>query len=726
MRILVPIIALLLGLLVAFAFLNKSSENRVEEQQREQVIAQNVEAEDQAAVKEQQAADKAVEEKADTTAAVAPVKTIEGLHVLAADNAQNVSLGTEDPEGEYDLKVNFVKWGSGIKNFTLARYDKETGPSEERYTVEGTLTTPAELGGFTAYPYAASKVLINGQSVNLLNVPWNASEVRKTEQGEEVTMSVVIADAGNKPVLEIQRTFLLPKKSYSVQLQQKLVNKTGEPIDVQFIQYAQGDVIDDGAAYLGDRRLFLTAYFPESDTTRSRILLDSGFVNRRNLLSEFKSAAEDNAPAPSGLWPNDSIDAGSDLAWFASENRYFSVVTSADVPSTVTTTRKVEALQSVFPVIRTEVVPSYASYPNATDAQRFIIFSLESQKTQIAAGDSESLDISIFAGPRYSKIFKTQPYIAMNFDEMVRYELGCTWCTFQPLARGLLWFLTVLHAIFQDWGIAIVILVLFVRLLLHPITRRSQINMMKMGKQMQALQPEMEKLKKKYADDAQALQRETMKLYREKGVNPLNMLGCLPMLLQMPIWVALYAMLYYAIELRGQPAFYNLFHQIGLLFNGHEWAFLTDLSSPDRFITLFDEPKTLSLFLTLDYSSINLLPLLMAVVFFFQQKFTTPPATTDQAKQQQKMMKFMVFLFPLFLYSAPSGLTLYILASTSAGIIDSYIVRKHVKELEESGELFKPRKPRKAGGFGERMQKMLEAKMREQQQKQQGQNRKKK
>src|SRR5690606_9184224 len=108
----------------------------------------------------------------------------------------------------------------------------------------------------------------------------------------------------------------------------------------------------------------------------------------------------------------------------------------------------------------------------------------------------------------------------------------------------------------------------------------------------------------------------------------------------------------------------------------------------------------------------------MAVVFFFQQTFTTPPPANEQQAQQQKIMKFMVLLFPIFLYSAPSGLTLYILASTTAGVLDSYLVRKHVREQEEAGTLFQ-KKPIKPGGFRDRLNKLVEEKQRQLQQRQQ-------
>ena len=168
-------------------------------------------------------------------------------------------------------------------------------------------------------------------------------------------------------------------------------------------------------------------------------------------------------------------------------------------------------------------------------------------------------------GPAQDAVFARAPYQAMKFEKTIRYSLGgfCGVCTFQWLANLLLGFLELLHAVVFDWGVAIVILVLVVRIILHPLTKRGQIGMMKMGKQMAAVQPEINKLKKKYADDPRTLQAEQMKLFREKGINPASgALGCLPMFLQMPIWIALYAMLYYAIELRHEPAFYGVFQSM--------------------------------------------------------------------------------------------------------------------------------------------------------------------
>src|SRR5690606_31994879 len=110
------------------------------------------------------------------------------------------------------------------------------------------------------------------------------------------------------------------------------------------------------------------------------------------------------------------------------------------------------------------------------------------------------LDLAFFAGPRLSDLFHGQPYKDLGFINLIRYELSCAFCTFQWLAKALLDFLKGIHYLLRDWGVAIIILVLVVRIILHPITKKSQIAMTKMGKQMATMQPEIEKIKKKYAN----------------------------------------------------------------------------------------------------------------------------------------------------------------------------------------------------------------------------------
>src|SRR5207244_9124315 len=141
-----------------------------------------------------------------------------------------------------------------------------------------------------------------------------------------------------------------------------------------------------------------------------------------------------------------------------------------------------------------------------------------------------------------------------------------------------------------------------VRLILHPVTKKSQISMSRMTK----LGPEMERLKAKHKDDPDALKKAQMDFYREQGVAPF--LGCLPMFLQMPIWIALWSSLQSTFELRHAPFLW-----------GFTW--IKDLSQPDHLIEL---QQPITLFGLIPISGLNVLPILLGIVFFIQQEYFTP------------------------------------------------------------------------------------------------------
>jgi YidC/Oxa1 family membrane protein insertase len=221
-----------------------------------------------------------------------------------------------------------------------------------------------------------------------------------------------------------------------------------------------------------------------------------------------------------------------------------------------------------------------------------------------------------------------------------------------------------MYVFIPNYGVVIIILVFLMRLIMHPITKKSQVSMSKMSN----LAPKAEEIKKKYANNKAEMNKQMMALYREQGASPI--MGFLPMMVQMPIWIALWSAVYASIDLRG-AAFLPF------------W--ITDLSVPDalvRFSTL-----TVPL-LGWKIHSLNLLPLLMGVAFYLQQQLMPTQAnasTNPQMAQQQKMMKIMMpLLFPLMLYTAPSGVNLYIMSSTFAGVIEQHVIRKHIREKEEA------------------------------------------
>jgi YidC/Oxa1 family membrane protein insertase len=196
-------------------------------------------------------------------------------------------------------------------------------------------------------------------------------------------------------------------------------------------------------------------------------------------------------------------------------------------------------------------------------------------------------------------------------------DLGSTWLL--PFSYPLLQLLRLLESWVRNWGVAIFLLATLVRLVLHPLNMSS----MKSMRAMQRLQPEMERIREKYKSKPEAMNAAVMALYKENKVNPAG--GCLPMLLQMPLFFALYAVLSSAIDLRQAPFV----------------AWIHDLSAPDHFFTVAG-------------FSVHLLPIIMAATGFLQSKFT-PTAPGQQASTMYLMNFFMLFVF----YGLPSGLVFY-------------------------------------------------------------------
>ncbi|MCT4642456.1 MAG: membrane protein insertase YidC [Bacteriovoracaceae bacterium] len=193
-----------------------------------------------------------------------------------------------------------------------------------------------------------------------------------------------------------------------------------------------------------------------------------------------------------------------------------------------------------------------------------------------------------------------------------------------PILKGLQYF----YELFPNYGIAIILLTILMRLLTFPLQYKSYKSM----KKMQVIQPELAKIKEKYKENPQRMQQETMALFKKAGANPLG--GCLPMLLQMPIFFAFYRVLYNAVELVEAPFYF--------------W--ITDLSLKDPYYVL---------------------PVLMAVSMFFHQKLT-PTASMDPT--QKKIMMFMPLIFAVFMKDFPAGLTLYIFVSTVFGMLQQLFV----------------------------------------------------
>lgn len=266
----------------------------------------------------------------------------------------------------------------------------------------------------------------------------------------------------------------------------------------------------------------------------------------------------------------------------------------------------------------------------------------------IAANDTFTRTVESYIGP---KKFSALKDLGMEQSEVMEFKSTGFWQFMNPIMYpiklGLLWGLT--HfALFGSYGIAILILTIIVRVIFWPLTHKSTESM----KRMQALQPEMKAIKEKYKDNPQRVQQETMALYKEHKVNPMG--GCLPMFVQIPVFIALFSVLRSAIELR---------------YSGFLW--ISDLS----------EPENLFAGMIPFVGSLNILPLVMSATMMWQQKLTTGAnaAATPEQQQQQKMMAVMMPVMMLFFfYKMPSGLVLY--WTTSQVLMIAQLLIKKKKE----------------------------------------------
>ncbi|NLS14324.1 membrane protein insertase YidC [Vibrio sp. SM6] len=245
----------------------------------------------------------------------------------------------------------------------------------------------------------------------------------------------------------------------------------------------------------------------------------------------------------------------------------------------------------------------------------------------IADGDTANFTATLWVGP---KLQDQMAAVAPNLNLVVDY--GWLWFIAQPLH----WLLDTIHGLVGNWGVAIIVLTFIVRGVMYPLTKAQYTSMAKM----RMLQPKLQAMRERIGDDRQRMSQEMMELYKKEKVNPLG--GCLPILLQMPIFIALYWTLMESVELRHSPFI----------------LWIHDLSAPDPYYVL---------------------PLLMGASMFLIQKMS-PTTVTDP--MQQKIMNFMPIMFTAFFLFFPAGLVLYWLVSNIVTLIQQTLI---YRSLEKKG-----------------------------------------
>lgn len=365
--------------------------------------------------------------------------------------------------------------------------------------------------------------------------------------------------------------------------------------------------------------LNLGTVFPLNEKEFEHFLTVGAFDGNKTKFTPINKVKDSRALSASnfGDLDNGQIQEGR-FDWVSIQNQYY-----------------VGLLSSSISAKRVQVLPVYSENETELGISSNVAFSFDT----IASKDSRTLETEFYVGP---KEFKRLQGLGNCQDKIMQFG----WFGF--FSKLLLYFMSLIHSFVPNWGWSIVIMTIIIKLIFWPLTGKAAESQKGMAK----IQAPMAELKKKYEKNPQKLQQETMKLFREHGVNPLA--GCFPVLIQMPIFLGLFYMLRTAAELRYES-----------------FLWVADLSQADTIAVVAGFP-------------INLFPIIMGATMFYQMQIMPVSPTADPL--QQKIFKFMPFIFLVFLYNFSSGLVIYWTTQNILTIIQQKMIhsKKEPVEVDDS------------------------------------------
>jgi YidC/Oxa1 family membrane protein insertase len=338
--------------------------------------------------------------------------------------------------------------------------------------------------------------------------------------------------------------------------------------------------------------------------------------------------------------PRSIYEAGqSNVVWAAVHNQFFTMIAVPQAPAEHIVGRRIELPAPT----REELSANPVAYARPFGFQTALVLPAR----QLAPQTFVEERFDLFAGP---KEYKTLQRLPNNMDLVMGFG-----GFFGFFAKALLISMNGVHALGVAYGIAIIVITIIIKLLFWPLTTASTRSM----KRMAALQPQMKALQEKYKDDPRKMNMKLMEFMKENKVSPLG--GCLPLLLQIPVFFGFYRMLQSAIELRGAQFL---------------WA--TDLSQPDTIFYVAGFP-------------INILPIFMGATMLWQARLTPPSPGMDP--MQQTMMKYMPLIMVVFLYNFSAGLTLYWTVQNLLSILQMKLTRTEPDPGKAAAKPAPPVKP---------------------------------
>lgn len=565
-----------------------------------------------------------------------------------------VILGNASADSPFPMELKIEPRGAVVSTAHL-RGHYQTVEKKEPYSLFEPLDTPDENGRLRTFRSFATTLQVVNPAIE---VPLDEA-VWALEPGEDhqVVFVTEVFTPDRQPLLRVRKIYTLrPQQpdslTFDAHLSVKFENVSGQPLQVVVTQ--QGPIGFASEELRGGDRKVIGAVWRDG-VVSSQLHLRRDVVKRKRI--DLGKDTKD----------------GSRVAWVAEGNKYFGCIMAP-------AGRGASPGESRFARVEGFVFSPQIQDDSANQRED-LAFRYITEPIDVAAGASDELSFDLYLGPKSKHIFESiDAYAERSYYQVLSGEYSS--CTPGWLVGLMMVLLNGVYRIYPNYGIAIIVLVLMVKASLHWLSVRGQVNMQKMQKSQARLKPKMDAIKERYPNDRAKQQQAMAELMKEEGISPAGqMLSCLPMMLQIPIWIALWTAFNYTVEMRHAP------------FDG--W-WIKDLTKPDELVKLFAEPihvPIISYLTSGPLQYLNLLPILLAITQVLQTHFmprsTTaaqPGGNPSQFEQQRKMMMIMSVVFMFILYNAPSGLTLYIMASNIFGIIEQWRIRKHIAELEARGE----------------------------------------
>ncbi len=490
--------------------------------------------------------------------------------VRSAEPEQTLKIESED------AIYTFTSHGGGLKSIELKKYLAHITCDKDSATDDfAKLNSPA--------PLPALAVLggpqVEGDGVFVLTAIEGGVRAEKT------------LDNKLRIVKEVRLS-----TNYLLKASIRFENTSTEPLDLPFQEWTVGT-----ATPLNKNDQSMLMGMQWYNGTKAETVNESWFANRT--LGCFPGQ------------PRTQYAAGaSNVVWTSVQNQFFTMIVIPDEPAPRLAARKINLPRPTQEELLADSEISDQPFGFQT--------SLVYPGMRLVAGQQVDREFDIYAGPKEYKILANRLSSIGDRDDL-RLDLVMQFGFFGWFAKGLLLAMNGFYSLGLSYGLAIVAITVIIKMLFWPLTKASTRSM----KRMAALQPQMKALQEKYKDDPKKMNAKLMEFMRENRVSPLG--GCLPMLLQIPVFIGFYTMLRSAIELRGA-----------------EFLWACDLSRGDTIATIpgINFP-------------INPMPLLMGATMLWQARLT--PASPGMDPAQQKIMKYMPLMFMVFLYNFSAGLTLY-------------------------------------------------------------------